>query len=232
MKILVIGGTHGNEQLGVSIVSLLRCQPIENVDCLIANPKAVAMDARFVETDLNRSFGISGVSYEISRANEIEMLVKPYDIVLDFHNTMTAENDCCFIGESSQNVLRTVAQVLQLKNCIIATYDCINKQCPNVLSIEISLGGQLDSAKLWYERIKCLVTSEYGLGNDEVQLYRLVGRVTWEESDKLDVTKWRPFRQISRTDQTKLGYIEPVYPIFIGSKLTEYFGSLLIKEAE
>lgn len=56
MKILAIGGMHGNEMLGIELVRSLADSPIENVDCVLANEKAIAARQRFVKQDLNRSF--------------------------------------------------------------------------------------------------------------------------------------------------------------------------------
>lgn len=58
MRILVLGGMHGNERLGIDLVQLLQIKPIAGVDALIANPRAVARNVRFTESDLNRSFGV------------------------------------------------------------------------------------------------------------------------------------------------------------------------------
>ena len=87
MKILVIGGMHGNEPLGIALVKSLAQEPIDNVDAIFANQKAIANDCRFINSDLNRSFpGDSKSSvYENRRAAEILKMTKDYDLVLDFH---------------------------------------------------------------------------------------------------------------------------------------------------
>lgn len=41
MKVLIIGGMHGNEPLGIELVNQLQRQPVKNVDVLIANSNAV-----------------------------------------------------------------------------------------------------------------------------------------------------------------------------------------------
>lgn len=153
MKILVLGGTHGNELLGIELVKMLRVKPIAGIEALVANPRATEKGVRFIETDLNRSFS-EGESYEYRRARELKDITKSYDIVLDFHNTQTPNNDCGFVGVDCSPELYRVLQSLDIMNCIEATYDCINKYCKNVVSIEVSIGSELDSPECWYRYIQ------------------------------------------------------------------------------
>jgi len=127
MKVLVIGGMHGNEPLGIDIVERLLSQPIKNVTAVIANAEAKQQNKRFTNTDLNRSFPGDEKSYEGQRAKELLELCKDFDLVLDFHNTHCPENDCSFVGEKSDKVLLDAASFIGLKRVIVAGYDCINK---------------------------------------------------------------------------------------------------------
>ena len=56
MKILVLGGMHGNEPLGPEVVKLFKAAPVAGVSAVLANPEAIAANRRFTEEDLNRSF--------------------------------------------------------------------------------------------------------------------------------------------------------------------------------
>ena len=58
MKILVIGGMHGNEMLGIDLVKSLQEDPLENIDSVLANEEAIKVNKRFVKQDLNRSFPV------------------------------------------------------------------------------------------------------------------------------------------------------------------------------
>ena len=73
MKILVIGGMHGNEMLGIDLVKSLQENPLENIDSVLANEEAIKINKRFVEQDLNRSFpGVkSSDIYEQQRPIEL-----------------------------------------------------------------------------------------------------------------------------------------------------------------
>lgn len=234
-KILVLGGTHGNETLGVELVKLLRNKPMMGVDTLIANPRAVSAKCRYTESDLNRSFGLQFPgTYETKRARELRQTVKKYQIVLDFHNTMTPDNDSVFVGIGCSSRLHDVAKRLGLYECVEATYDCINASCPNVISIEISYGSFRDDASYWYKQIASLTSGGDIQEKDTLRHYRYLKRVTWQEAEQVNTAGWRAFEQLSPADKECLRVEGDIYPIFIGSRLTEYFATLIerTKEAE
>lgn len=233
-RILVLGGTHGNEKLGVQLVKLLKNKPISGVESVIANPKAVRSKKRFVESDLNRSFGLDYPgTYETKRAAYLKKVSKQFDIVLDFHNTQTPDNNCTFVGMGCNSTLFEVAKQLNFKRCVEATYDCINKYCLNTISIEISVQDQLDSAKYWYNQIEKLSKLKFDImSKNALEIYRFKRRVTWEEKSAYSITGWVPFRRISTSDKNNLGLSGIIVPIFVGSKLTEFYATLLSKERD
>lgn len=228
MSILVIGGMHGNELLGVKLVELLQKRPIPGIDAILANPEAVRQRRRFIESDLNRSFGAQAEeTRETARAKELMQLTKKYDIVLDFHNTQAADNNCSFVGVGCQSELYDVMRTLGLTDCIEATYDCINKYCLNTVSIEISCNDRLDNAQFWYEKLIDLTDRASWRGEGGLSVYRFVRRVTWNEYDRYNLEGWRAFGLLDDTDKTRLDISGDIVPIFIGSRLTEYYATLL-----
>src|SRR5690606_9091145 len=89
MKVLVIGGMHGNETLGLKVVKLFQENPVKNINGIFANEQAIKGECRFVGQDLNRSFPGNAKSkeYEPKRAAQLLKLTQKYDAVLDFHYT-------------------------------------------------------------------------------------------------------------------------------------------------
>jgi succinylglutamate desuccinylase len=103
-KVAIVGGTHGNELLGVYLIKkwqkfpeLLHRKSFECVT-LISNPSAVEKNQRYVDRDLNRCFDTADlanenlISYEDRRAKEIAMQFGPKDhpladVILDLHTT-------------------------------------------------------------------------------------------------------------------------------------------------
>lgn len=232
MKILVIGGMHGNEPLGLELVEKFQKNQIENVDTVFANEKAIKRNARFVKYDLNRSFpgNKRGKVYEQKRAAYLLDLCRKYDLVFDFHNTHCSNNDCTFVGESSNKNLYYVSVYLGLKRVIVADYECINRYASNCVSVEISLDSKVRNVDVWYKRIRKLSKMDRVPFGGKVKKFRFVYRMTLEDRDRLNLTrkKLKAFKPIPKKLAESLGVKNPAYPIFIGDGYTEYnYGGIL-----
>lgn len=101
-RVLIAGGTHGNELIGVYAVKkferspeLVRRSSFETVT-LLGNPRAIAASRRYIDQDLNRSFNtgaaIAPTGYEVERAEHLRQRFgpagqTPVDFVIDLHST-------------------------------------------------------------------------------------------------------------------------------------------------
>lgn len=234
MNILVIGGLHGNEKLGLELANLLKRRPIENVSSVLANKEAIAKNCRFIKQDLNRSFpgDIKNIDYEQRRAAQLLKLASKYDIVLDFHSTSCPDNNCCFVGEDANNNLYDIAGQLGLNRVVIADYDCINKYAVNCLSVEISINDKLDDLEFWYDQISKLSKLTNPETKSNIQKYKFVYRITNEDRDNYNLNnkKLTAFKELEIQLAKKLGVTSPAYPIFINDKFTPYnYGGILNK---
>jgi hypothetical protein len=234
MKILVIGGMHGNEPLGIKLVEKLNASSISNVDAVIANDMALIANKRFTTQDLNRSFpgDMTSSEYELKRAAELTLLCSRYDVVLDFHNTYCPGNDCSFIGENASQQLLDVSSILGLNRIIVADYDCINKYALNCISVEISMNSPLNDVETWYQKIVYLSqqTSLPKEGNTE--RYKFVYRMTLEDRDTYALADQGlvAFEPMKPRLAREMGLDTPAYPIFINDRFTPYnYGALLNK---
>ena len=102
LKVAILGGTHGNELVGVKVVEQLSesiSLQAGQVLLGIGNPKAVEYSQRFVEHDINRLMNVLGLhaasialepSDEQLRALEIAGALSSFcpDILIDIHNTI------------------------------------------------------------------------------------------------------------------------------------------------
>lgn len=96
-RVLVFGGTHGNEWTGVYAVEKFATQFIEKFKTLEvqfhhANPEAFKINKRFKDEDLNRAFEFLHEtrpnSYEHRRARQIKALIEEAPcFVVDLHTT-------------------------------------------------------------------------------------------------------------------------------------------------
>lgn len=108
--VAIVGGTHGNERMGLSIVGELQrappaCKSFE-LTTLVSNPLAAAAKGtgagrRYVDADLNRCFSMRDLeakdepqAAEMRRAREIDGMLGPKsathpkcDLILDLHST-------------------------------------------------------------------------------------------------------------------------------------------------
>lgn len=82
-KIQFVTGLHGNERMPVLALASIGQNQI------VANPQALAKNIRFIEKDMNLSFGTSGKTYEEKRANEVLGLINKNSLVIDLHTFST-----------------------------------------------------------------------------------------------------------------------------------------------
>jgi len=225
MRILVLGGTHGNEPLGPKLVASLKKNPINGVDTVIGNPRAIKINERFAEQDLNRSFPGNPRStiYEERRAANMMKVCSGYDIVLDFHNTMAADNDCTFIGDGANPLLLRVASFLGVKRVIVADYDCINKYVPTCISIEISLTSPRMELGPWREALQKLAKRKTLPKATGLDFYRYVLTVSNAQRDEFALKKQnlQVFQEIPADVAAQLNVNSPAYPIFLGKSYSK-----------
>lgn len=102
-RVAIVGGTHGNERIGVYLVNkfkqsphLVNRQHLSTI-CVNANPQACQSNQRYVDTDLNRCFLAADLEnkqltqYEALQAKALDQLLGPKvnteDFLLDLHST-------------------------------------------------------------------------------------------------------------------------------------------------
>ncbi|MFZ1258103.1 MAG: succinylglutamate desuccinylase/aspartoacylase family protein [Candidatus Saccharimonas sp.] len=145
MKILIIGATHGNELLGIKLYQRLlrkRSPLLEHITFLIGNPKAYHAKVRYIDSDLNRSYGIDGNSYEQRRAKYIQQyiqLTQP-DLVLDMHTTTCIQPNCLIINNTAGDAKRrmlaashidTLLQVVPMNDITTLGDNIVGYEIPN-----------------------------------------------------------------------------------------------------
>lgn len=135
-SVLLVGGTHGNELTGINLVRHWQSQNVENqfnsfqLSYLIANPKAVEVNTRYLDYDLNRCFKLSELEdnsltgFEQRLAKKINSKIGPkgkaaVDFIIDLH-TSTAN--------MQTNIVLTRIDAFHLK---LAAY--LKKKLPDVV---------------------------------------------------------------------------------------------------
>jgi succinylglutamate desuccinylase len=178
-RVLIVGGTHGNELTGVY---LIRSGVFANlkqfsftIDTLLANPQAVVANRRYIDRDLNRSFDQTQLApdrannYEAEQAWEIyqqfgPQSAKPIDVIIDLHTTTAAMGNTLIIDEYSPLALPVAAALCAVEPSLKVyssrgsdRRDALRTIAPLGLCLEIGpvAPGVLDAAV--FERTRSLV---------------------------------------------------------------------------
>ncbi len=95
-QLLLIMATHGNEKIGLETAKILEDSGLEKYfDVLIANPRALDKNVRFIEADLNRSYPGNKTSklYEQKIASDNLKVAKKYKYIIDIHEANWGTDD-------------------------------------------------------------------------------------------------------------------------------------------
>lgn len=122
-KVIIFGGTHGNEWTGVMAVSkyadALQSEfPDIELHMLLANPEAYKMNRRFKDEDLNRAFQFLHENrpgpYEHHRARELKALIDQGPcFVLDLHTTTSNMGNTVIISHDEPLNFHVTANLLK-----------------------------------------------------------------------------------------------------------------------
>ena len=199
---------HGNELLGIYLVEQLKKEPLffENlhIDYLLANPKAVRECRRYIDFDLNRSFGRNSLNedshiYEYERAKVIKERLKKCDFLIDIHTT-TANMGMTVVLSKKDQPSENLAKVLAVQYEDIkilrwlgaADGDFINSVVPSSITIEVGPipQGVLD-AELFFKTKRVVKAALRALNINEkhhgtTECYRIIETVGFpKEKGKL-----------------------------------------------
>lgn len=108
-RLQFVTALHGNEPLPVLALAS------QGVRQVVANPKALATNKRFVEQDMNASFGTGGMRYEERRAREVLRQLRPLMSVIDLHTFSAASPPFAIIVDLK---MLPLAKRLQLKHIV------------------------------------------------------------------------------------------------------------------
>lgn len=146
-KLCIVTGLHGNEAflfepLKEHLNSLENKENQVEILLILANELAYLKNVRYIDQDLNRSFGnitIHPVNHEERLAKELLKIVKG-DIIIDFHSHSGVETFSIVSRENSKELEKFIS-VLEIDNCLIINPSLTNKagiieNTKNSLSIE------------------------------------------------------------------------------------------------
>jgi succinylglutamate desuccinylase len=160
-RVVIVGGTHGNELTGIYLVKKFRRYPhllkrkSFEAQTLLANTQAIAANRRFISRDLNRCFGADDLanpflaSYEEQRAKEIAAQLTPesssnVEVIIDVHSTTSNMGFTIIPSVSSPLILRLAAYLRTLNPLVRVCLGMQSNQETSVLRSLSPLGFTLE----------------------------------------------------------------------------------------
>ena len=209
-RVLVAGGTHGNEWVGAWLARKweldprpLQRQGFDSV-ALVANPPAVARGVRYLDQDLNRSFDNPGrdaagaareLPWEVRRAREIldrfgSAGESPVDVVLDMHTT-TANMGLSYIITNLEPFNLMMAAWVTRREPALRVYAWIDENLPkSALSTIVPRGATIEVGPTANNVVRgdLLLATERVVGHclDFIEAFER-GDLAQRQSEKLDV---------------------------------------------
>ena len=189
-KILAIISTHGNELLGPNVLAYMlskRSKLLEDIEFIIANPRAYAKNVRYTESDLNRSYGLGLDTYESQRAKVIEeriRLLKP-ELVLDFHTTTAEQSDILITADRNNEVVQRFINASAVKDILVVEpLNDITTVTSNFAAYEVPNSHLNDDL---YKQI-CTDIERYldrKMIDQERTFYKMTGKILPEEGQNI-----------------------------------------------
>lgn len=154
-RILINVCSHGNETIGLEVADHISTLPVVNgsVTVHVANTLAVEKGARFIETDLNRSFpGSTAGSYEEQIAHHMMEYISYFDYLIDIHSTVSGMENCLIVEDDSDQIQSMISV-------------CSNAQ--TVLHMSATKGASIFTATLLPDKVIPAIAFEYGDNSED-----------------------------------------------------------------
>lgn len=139
---VIIGGTHGDERVGVEVVKKLnewlslKKDFYGSITCVFGNPKAIELRQRGTTSgrDLNRYFidedlqatPTENDTYDLIRARELSDVLRKADIVLDIHGTSSPSPAFLACGKPDER-FKTLTNVFDVQSVLVDSDHIIAK---------------------------------------------------------------------------------------------------------
>lgn len=218
-EILIVIATHGNERIGVEVVKNLVKQKLDYFfDYLVANPKALRKNVRFIDSDLNRSYPGNDKSdrYEEKLAKKNIKIAKRYKYVIDLHEAMLGTKNFIIIPRNKLDI-NFPLDFINLDTVLLwpDPKGPLGSCLKNTIELEFGMKGKnreivIDKAVRIVKEFICL---SCGLDNcpkvktKKKQVFKVYGKTSLQEASKYNL-KYRDFKEI-RTPREKF------YPLLV-----------------
>lgn len=170
-NIQFVTAVHGNE-----VMPTLALASIDEPQ-IVANPRALAQRVRYTEHDLNASFGTKGKTYEERRAREIDQILEPEKLVVDFHSFSIESEPFAIVVDLAMVPLASslgVKHVVYMKHNIKAGHALIDHH--KGVSVEVGRHSDPQSFEITLGIVRLL--KKNGIKPTRVRVYEVYDRIT------------------------------------------------------
>jgi succinylglutamate desuccinylase len=247
MNIALIGGTHGNEPIGREVVNLIEQKNKtykNNCDIFYANPKAYEIGKRYVDSDLNRSFGknknTSG--YEQERSLELTSLIKgKFDFSIDLHTTTSNMGQTAILNNTHKETRRVATYLKQIFPSLILIEETnldnecnhLNRLCPAGLTIELGPVAnnviEFDILKKMFLIVESILDFDFtkDIDTTKTEYFKMLGKINfpqephWYIDSKVDRHDFIPIKPgqtiFVNIDGQNIKYegLKEIFPFFV-----------------
>ena len=231
MNIALVGGTHGNEPVGLEVMRLFKDskkQYRNSFTCFWGNPKAFELKKRYVDTDLNRAFGKNQirVGHEKKRAEELESQIKGnFDLCIDLHTT-TSNMGLTAILNNTHKLTRKIGTALNqsIEGLKLIEEDrlddeCnhLNRLCPAGVTIEVGpIANNVVSADLVMQTttiVEEILEFDFDstVETQTVEYFKMLKQINYPSGDH-----WYIHPSLDRKDFGELKTGQPIFLNFDG----------------
>lgn len=238
MKIALIGGTHGNEPIGLEVMRLFSQSTKKyknSFSCFWGNPKAYELKKRYVDFDLNRAFGPnnSGLGYEKKRAEELKKeIFSHYDFSIDLHTTTSNMGETVILNNTNPITQQVAASLLKQRPGLRLIEEMkldeksnhLNRLCPAGLTVELGpVANNVINAELlikMYKIVELILNFDFAtsLNLQEVEYYKMTGVIHYPDEEG-----WYLHPKVDCHDFKVLNPGDPIF-ITIDGRLKNYLG--------
>ena len=238
-KILLLGGTHGDEKTGIKLVEEIKKNPIDNVEPFLVNKEAVKKNKRYIETDINRT---AGKKYPISQeeilANKIQKKFKNFDLIIDIHNSKTTGTFCGIVVGKISNFQLEILKYFGFKFVVIMPKEgaLITPSGKRGVALEISKDKKDKfNIEFLYKKLKNIKKSKKikKTKTKKIKIFKYLNSVTTYTFKKIkkDFGEIKNFKKLNKKQLKllKLPNDKDIYFIFYGENAYEGTEFILVE---
>ncbi len=202
-NIQFVTAIHGDEPMPVLALAS------SGVRQIIANKKALSLGKRFIQIDMNASFGKKGNSYEEKRAREVLYKIDKKTIVIDLHTFSAMSKPFVIMVDLKMlNFAKTlgIKDIVYMKHNIKKGHALINYR--NGVSIEV--GNHTDPKS--FERTLNIIETirKKGCIKSKITVYEVYDKI----KNKGDYINFQVYNDSN----------ENFYPVLAGENAYDFFG--------